>query len=140
MVSRRTAGDPKPLPAAGVAGWRLPEVVGLFKPVNISAVIRSFDESDGYSSPVFSPWIPCPGAGGWKGVEVDALAVFRISDAKELATGSGRMTNSDDLAVFGFSDAEDFAKGSGRVATSSASGVLSLPDASMGSTSVSASF
>jgi len=137
MVSRGTACDPKPLPAAGVEGWRLPEAVGLFKSVNMSAVIRSFDESDGYSSPVFSPWIPCPGAGGWKGVEVDALAVFRISDAKELATGSGRMTNSDALAVFGFSDAEELAKGSARMATSSASGVLPLQNASMGSTSVS---
>ena len=126
MVSRGTAGDPKPLPAAGVG--RLPEAVGLFKSVNISAVIRSFDESDGSSSPVFSPWIPCPGAGGWKGVEVDAVAVFRISDAAELATDSGRMTNSDELAVFGFCDAEELAKGSGRMATSSAFGVLPLQD------------
>ena len=39
MVSRGTAGDPKPLLAAGVAGWRPPEAMGFFKSVNISAVI-----------------------------------------------------------------------------------------------------
>ena len=70
MVSKRTAGDPKPLPVAGVAGWRLPEAVGLLKPVNISAVTRSFDKSDGSSSSVFSHWVPLPAAGGWKSTEV----------------------------------------------------------------------
>jgi len=70
MVSKRIAGDPKPLPAAGVAGWRLPEAVGLLKPVNISAVTRSFDKSDCSSSPVFSHWVPLPAAGGWKSTEV----------------------------------------------------------------------
>jgi len=66
-----------------------------------------------------------------------AVAVFRISHAEELATGSGQMTNSDALAVFGFSDAQELAKGSGRMATSSASDVLPLQDASIVSKSVS---